>query len=94
MFLALLKHTRAADSEVKGSKPYLITNAVAGLIVTGLGICVAFIPSRQVNSIWIYELKLILGCVVVFGSAYFFYRRSLGHTRDAELLEVTTADAS
>jgi glutamate:GABA antiporter len=94
MFFALLKHTLRPETELKASKPYLIANCIAGLTATAVGICVAFIPSRQVNSIWIYELKLVLGCAIVFGSAYFFYRRSLGHTRDAELLEVTTADAS
>ena len=88
-------NTRAiADSELKASKPYLLANSIAGLTVTGLGICVAFIPSRQVNSIWIYELKLILGCAIVFGTAYFFYRRSLRNAHQAVLLEVTAADAS
>jgi len=41
---------------------------------------VAFIPSRQVNSIWLYEIKLIVGCVLVFGSAYLFYRNALRKT--------------
>ncbi len=94
MFLALLKHTLAESSELNASRPYLLANAVAGLTTTGLGMVVAFVPSRQVNSVWLYEIKLVLGCALVFGTAYFFYRRSLGHTRDAELLEITTADAS
>jgi len=29
-----------------------------------------------VNSIWLYEIKLIIGCVLVFGSAYLFYRNA------------------
>jgi hypothetical protein len=41
-----------------------------------LGLVVAFIPSRQVNSIWLYEIKLIIGCMLVFGSAYLFYRNA------------------
>ena len=71
-----------------------LANCIAGLTVTGVGICVAFIPSRQVNSVWIYELKLVLGCAIVFGTAYFFYRRSLRNAHQAVLLEVTAADAS
>jgi len=29
-----------------------------------------------VNSIWLYEIKLIIGCLLVFGSAYLFYRNA------------------
>jgi hypothetical protein len=50
---------------------------VGGLLAATVGLIVAFIPSRQVNSIWLYEIKLIAGCVLVFGSAYLFYRNSL-----------------
>jgi hypothetical protein len=45
---------------------------------------VAFIPGRQVNSIWIYEVKLIVGCIIVFGSAYFFYQRARYKARTAD----------
>ena len=47
MFLALLKHTRHAQSELKATKPYLIANCIAGLTATGVGICVAFIPPAR-----------------------------------------------
>jgi len=94
MFFALLKHTLNPETELKASKSYLIANCIAGLTATGVGICVAFIPSRQVYSIWLYELKLVGGCMIVFGSAYFFYRRSLRNAHEAVLLEVTAADAS
>jgi glutamate:GABA antiporter len=94
MFLALLKHTLHERSELKAAKPYLIANCIAGLTATGVGICVAFVPSRQVHSVWLYEAKLLAGCAVVFGTAYFFYRRSLRNAKQAVLLEVTAADAS
>ncbi len=94
MFLALLKHALHPETPLHAAKPYLVANCVAGLAATGVGICVAFIPSRQVNSIWVYEIKLILGCAIVFGTAYFFYRRSLRNAHQAVLLEVTAADAS
>jgi len=44
--------------------------------------------------VWLYEAKLLTGCAVVFGSAYFFYRRSLRNAKQAVLLEVAAADAS
>ena len=94
MFLALLKHALRPETTLHAAKPYLVANCIAGLTATGVGICVAFIPSRQVNSIWVYEIKLILGCAIVFGTAYFFYRRSLRNAHQAVLLEVTAADAS
>jgi hypothetical protein len=83
MFLALLKHTWSRGAVLNANKAYLTANAVAGLCATFVGMIVAFIPGRQVNSIWIYEVKLIVGCVIVFGSAYFFYQRALYKARTA-----------
>ena len=77
LFGALLKHTLDGKAVLNASKPYLLANGVAGLLAATVGLIVAFIPSRQVNSIWLYEIKLIVGCVLVFGSAYLFYRNSL-----------------
>jgi amino acid transporter len=94
MFLALLKHALRPETPLHAAKPYLLANCAAGLASTTLGMAVAFIPSRQVSSIWVYEIKLILGCAIVFGTAYFFYRRSLRNAHQAVLLEVTAADAS
>jgi amino acid transporter len=82
MFLALLKHTWSKDTELKANKAYLTANAVAGLGATLIGLVVAFIPSRQVNSVWIFEGKLIAGCAIVFGSALFFYQRALSKARN------------
>jgi amino acid transporter len=90
MFLALLKHTWTGGVILNANKGYLTLNAVAGLCATFIGLIVAFIPSRQVNSVWIYEAKLIAGCVIVFSLALFFYQRALRKARtvpaDAELV--------
>ncbi len=74
MFLALLKHTWARDAKLQANKYYLTAMALLGLATTAVGLVVAFIPSRQVNSIWIFEGKLAAGCAIVFGSALFFYQ--------------------
>jgi glutamate:GABA antiporter len=76
MFLALLKHTSNKDAVLHANKSYLKANAVAGLCSTLVGLVVAFIPSRQVSSIWIFEGKLIAALLIVFGAALFFYRRA------------------
>jgi glutamate:GABA antiporter len=90
MFLALLRHAWTEGVVLNANKGYLTLNAVAGLCATFVGLVVAFIPSRQVNSVWIYEAKLIAACVIVFGLALFFYQRALRKARtvraDAELV--------
>jgi amino acid transporter len=81
MFLALLKHAWTEGAVLNANKAYLTANAVAGLCATFVGLIVAFIPSRQVNSIWIFEAKLIAACLIVFGAALFFYQRALRKAR-------------
>jgi glutamate:GABA antiporter len=90
MFLALLKHAWGKNSELNANRYYLAANAAAGLAATSVGLVVAFIPSRQVNSVWIFEGKLAAACLIVFGSALFYYRRALRKARaglaEADLL--------
>jgi amino acid transporter len=81
MFLALLKHAWTEGAVLNANKAYLTANAVAGLCATFVGLIVAFIPSRQVNSIWIFEGKLVAACLIVFGAALFFYQRALRKAR-------------
>jgi amino acid transporter len=85
MFLALFKHTWSKGAVLNANKAYLTANAVSGLGATFVGLIVAFIPSRQVNSIWIFEGKLIAACLIVFGAALFFYQRALRKARTAPL---------
>ena len=68
---------------LNANKGYLMANAMAGLGATFIGLVVAFIPTRQVNSIWIFEGKLIAACLIVFGAALFFYQRGLRKARTA-----------
>jgi glutamate:GABA antiporter len=81
MFLALFKHAWSEGAVLNANKAYLTANAVAGLCATFVGLIVAFIPSRQVNSIWIFEAKLTAACLIVFGAALFFYQRALRKAR-------------
>ena len=76
LFGALLKHTLDGRSSLNAPKFYLLANGFAGMLAATVGLIVAFIPSRSVNSIWLYEIKLIVGCLLVFGSAYLFYRNA------------------
>jgi glutamate:GABA antiporter len=85
MFLSLLKHTWSKQAVLHANKAYLTANAVLGLGATFVGLIVAFIPSRQVNSVWIFEGKLIAAVLIVFGAALFFYQRALRKARTASL---------
>jgi glutamate:GABA antiporter len=85
MFLALLKHSWSKGAVLNANKAYLTANAISGLGATFVGLIVAFIPSRQVNSVWIFEGKLIAACLIVFGAALFFYQRALRKARTAPL---------
>lgn len=90
LFGSLLKHTLDGRHPLHASKFYLVLNGLGGLLATLIGLGVAFVPSRQVNSIWLYETKLIVGCVLVFGSAYLFYRSA---QRSAPVAESLAAGA-
>jgi amino acid transporter len=53
--------------------------AVSGLIATTVGMVVAFVPSRQIDSIWRFELKMFLTCFVFLalaGGLFYYYSRS------------------
>jgi glutamate:GABA antiporter len=53
--------------------------AVSGLAATSVGMMVAFIPSRQIDSIWRFELKMFSTCLVFLalaGGLFYYYSRS------------------
>ncbi len=56
--------------------------AVSGLLTTIIGMVVAFVPSRQVESVWLFEVKMFVTCLVFLGLAgalfaYYSRRRTL-----------------
>jgi amino acid transporter len=74
LYAALWVHAWRNDN-LRANRAYLLVNSGFGITATGIGLCVAFIPARLVNSIWIFEVKLVVGCAIVFGSAYYLYCR-------------------
>ena len=83
LFAALAK---TAFSKTAGpgfySKPWLRFAAVGGLLATVVGGAVAFVPSRQITSIWLFELKMVANCAVFLGLAaalfWYYSRRHAG----------------
>ncbi len=54
---------------------------VAGFITTALGMGLAFVPARQIESIWTFEIKLFVGCILFLGLATLFFWVYAGRRR-------------
>jgi amino acid transporter len=76
LYAALLKYSlRSAPDPLRHSRRTLRLAGLAGLLSTALGMVVAFVPSRQIASVLLFELKMLVGCGVFLGLAVFFYWR-------------------
>ncbi len=71
---ALLKLARtSAPGEGYYRKPILLLAGSCGLTTTILAMIVAFIPSHQIESILLFEVKMCAGTVLFVGLAAFFF---------------------
>ncbi len=71
---ALLKLAKQSPpGEGYYSKTTLVLAGSCGLITTILGIGVAFIPSHQIESIRLFEIKMVAGTLFLVGLAAFFF---------------------
>jgi amino acid transporter len=74
MYAALLKLSKHASyDEGRYSRSKLLFAGTSGLVTTTLGIGVAFIPSHQIESIRLFELKMCIGTLLFIGLAAFFF---------------------
>ncbi len=74
MHAALLKlATESAPGEAYYGKTTLVLAGSCGLLTTVLGIGVAFIPSHQIESIRLFEFKMVTGTLFFVGLAAFFF---------------------
>ena len=76
--------SRGLPAPGRYSKRTLRLAGLSGLLTTSLGMIVAFVPSRQIESVLLFEAKMLLGCGVFVGLAVFFYWR--GRARRAVAL--------
>ena len=74
MFAALWKMVSSGGGQPR--RGYLRGSAASGLIASAVGLCLAFVPTSEVQSLWAYEAKLISVTCLVGGFALFFYLRS------------------
>jgi amino acid transporter len=76
MFAVLVKRAFSRDFQyVYFGRGILRVASAIGLAMTLLGLVTAFVPSRQISSIWSFELKMILtlGTLLAIGAGLFFY---------------------
>jgi amino acid transporter len=74
MHAALLKLAgQTVPGEGHYSKATLLVAGSCGLITTILGMGVAFIPSHQIESIRLFEIKMFTGTLFFIGLAWFFF---------------------
>jgi amino acid transporter len=73
MYAGLIKIARNTEAEGHYSKRTILLAGASGLLTTALGMAVAFVPSHQIESIWVFETKMVGGTVFFLGLAAFFF---------------------
>jgi len=67
IYSMLFRMGRASAPPLRYSKTTLTWAGISGLVTTTLGMVVAFVPSRQIESVWIFESKMLAGCAIFLG---------------------------
>jgi amino acid transporter len=70
--LAVVRRSKSTGAHLGRKKLWFA--AISGLTATIIGLIVAFIPSHQINSIWIFESKMVICCTVFLGIAGALFR--------------------
>lgn len=73
MYAALVRLGMRPDGQGVYSPSKLRLAGFSGLATTIVGMVVAFVPSRQIRSIWVFELKMAIGTVFFLLLAGFFF---------------------
>ncbi len=76
------------------SRAVLWLAGLSGLLTTSLGMIVAFVPSRQIESVWLFELKMLLGCAIFLGVAGLFFRINAGRKAQEDLIALKAKSVS
>jgi len=64
---------RPEDGNGRYSKGMLWFAGLSGMITTGIGMVVAFIPQREGEALWLFETKMSLGTLLFLALAAIFY---------------------
>jgi amino acid transporter len=88
VYSCLIKLVFGKIGATVGSRVAVGFAAVAGLATTALGFIVAFIPSHQVDSVWRFEIKMVLSSVIFLGFAAALFAYRSRHRTTVETLVV------
>ncbi len=99
VFTALLKIAiRPNDGQSYFQRGTLWFAGLCGLATTILGVGLAFVPARQIHSISLFELKLVVTCMFFIGLASFFFhvygKRKGVMVQDAELSKAAVQEGN
>ena len=73
MYAGLIKLAGRSEATGHYSKRTVLVAGWCGLSTTVLGVAVAFVPSHQIDSIWLFEIKMVVGTLFFVGLAAFFF---------------------
>lgn len=73
MYAGMIKLGLNYEVEGHYGRNTMLLSGACGLLTTALGMAVAFVPSHQIDSIWLFEIKMVLGTVFFLGLAAFFF---------------------
>jgi amino acid transporter len=78
LFAGLLRLARSADVEAN-RRTWLFVNGAAGCVATAVALVASFIPDAVIESVLIFEVKLIAGVALFLGTAMvlFYWREGL-----------------
>ncbi len=83
IFAALLRLAGRPDFKpVRYSRVTLLVTGTVGLVVTGLGTVVAFVPPGHGEPAWVFETKMVVGTVLllILGATLFYRSGSSRHS--------------
>jgi glutamate:GABA antiporter len=73
MYAGLIRLARRSEAAGHYSKRTIRLAGWCGLSTTVVAVAVAFVPSHQIDSIWLFEIKMIAGTLLFLGVAAFFF---------------------
>jgi glutamate:GABA antiporter len=73
MYAGLIRLAGRSEAAGHYSKKTILVAGWCGLFTTALGVAVAFVPSHQIDSIWLFEIKMVVGTLFFVGLAAFFF---------------------
>jgi len=73
MYAGLVRLANKGGERAYYSKRTMLVAGWCGLLTTVLAMAVAFVPSHQIDSIWLFEIKMVFGTLFFLGLAAFFF---------------------